>query len=222
MPAFLLGLFCFCAAPVGVEAQTLPRAGEVYQSVRCDLNGDGREETIRLAAYNLDLEEESFWGRLEVVSSDGKVLWRAPQAQKTHQPWAFGMWAYGVSGIEWVGDLDGDGKIELLSPAPISDVRPPTFRRYRWNGTSLEALSPKMLLEVPSGSGRFAWRDPVEWDGVSALTWVSSLSGGPTQKIAEITSSRSDGNLWGGQAEMSGDGLGLSVARWLRRLGPAQ
>ncbi len=201
-------------------AQTLPKSGEVYESVAVDLNRDGKSEKLALVAYNIQLESESFFGRLRVTDSAGKVLWEGPKVEQAHQPFAFGMWPYGVSGLEWVGDLDGDGKVELVTRAPVSDVRPPTFCRYRWNGKAFVALPRKMLLEEKAGSGRFLWRDPVEWDGMQPLTWVSSFSGGPKEKIAEIVSSRKDGALWGGTARMKGDGLGLTATSWTTKLGP--
>ncbi len=162
-------------------AQTLPKSGEVYESVAVDLNRDGKSEKLALVAYNIQLESESFFGRLRVTDSAGKVLWEGPKVEQAHQPFAFGMWPYGVSGLEWVGE---------------------------------------MLLEEKAGSGRFLWRDPVEWDGVQPLTWVSSFSGGPKEKIAEIVSSRKDGALWGGTARMKGDGLGLTATSWTTKLGP--
>lgn len=203
-------------------AQSLPKAGEVYESVSCDLNGDGKVEKIELSAYGINAESEMFWGRLRVKDSSGKVIWEAPKASKNEQPFSFGMFPYGVSGLEWVGDIDGDGKIELISPAPVSDVRPPTYRRYRWTGTAFQALGDKMLLENPAGSGTFLWRDPFEWDGVQPLTWVSQLSGGPGKCVGDVTASRPGGEVWGGQAQFSGNGLGLTARTWLKKLGPFQ
>lgn len=201
-------------------AQELPKVGDVYQAVSCDLNRDGKAEKLELVAYNINTEAEMFWGRLRVKDAAGKVLWEAPQATETEQPFAFGMWPYGVSGLEWVGDIDGDGKVELISPAPVSDVRPQTYRRFRWTGRGFEALSPKMLLETPAGSGKFLWRDPIEWDGQQPISWVSQLSGGPGKCVGDVTSSRADGVLWGGQAQFRGDGLGLTATSWLKKLGP--
>lgn len=216
-------LFLIFALLTGLAlAQTLPKSGEVYESASCDLNRDGKIEKIELTAYNIDADAEMFWGRLRVKDASGKVLWEAPKASEVEQPFAFGMWPYGVSGLEWVGDIDGDGKIELISPAPVSDVRPPTYRRFRWTGKGFEALSPKMLLETPAGSGRFLWRDPIEWDGQQPLSWVSQLSGGPGKCLGDVTSYRADGAMWGGQAQLTGNGLGLTAGTWLKKLGPYQ
>lgn len=201
-------------------AQGLPKAGQAYQSLSYDLDGNGKMEKISLVAYNIDLSEEMFWGRLRVSDASGKTLWEAPKASEIDQPFAFGMWPFGAAGLEWMGDIDGDGKVELLSPRPISDLRPPTYRRYRWTGKAFASLGSKMLLESPVGSGKFLWRDPIEWDGLQPITWVSSFSDKPGQNTVEVTSYRAGGAVWGGQAQVSGNGLGLTVTSWRRKLGP--
>lgn len=202
-------------------AQTLPKNGDEYESVSLDLNGDGKKETVSLVAYNVDSSEESFWGRLRVSDASGKTIWEAPKVDDAEQPFAFGMWAYGVSGLEWVGDIDSDGKVELITKAPVSDLRPPTYHRYRWTGKAFEPMSSKMLL-ADSGAkpAKLLWRDPFEWDGVKPVLWVSSLSGSPSQIIAEITDYRGDNAIWGGAAVATGNGLGLTVSSWNTPYGP--
>jgi hypothetical protein len=206
---------------VPLLAQTLPKNGQAYESVSIDLNGDGRPEKISLVAYNVDPDEESFWGRLQVSDGSGKVIWQGPTATRPGQPFAFGMWPWGATGLEWVGDIDGDGKVELVAKAPISDVRPATFHRYRWNGQAFQAMSSKMLL-ASSGSkpGKLLWRDPFEWDGARPLLWGTALSGAPNQIIVEIMDYRNNGSIWGGTALTQGDGLGLIVKSWSVPYGP--
>ncbi len=201
-----------------VFAQPLPQTGQNYQSKTIDLNGDGKVEKVVLSAYNIDKNMEGHWGQLRVLNGQGKPIWEAPKTKNVGQPFAFGSWPYGVTGIEWLGDIDGDKKIELLAPRPISDVSPKTYLRYRWNGKAFISLGPKMLLESPIGSGRFLWKDPVEWDGSSALSWVMTLSGDPKEKAAEIMTYGIGGEFKSGQAVMKGDGLGLTVVSWKRPL----
>lgn len=211
-----LALLTLLAIPA--LSQSLPQAGRTYESRSLDLNGDGKPEKVVLVAYKIDREEETWWGRLKVVSPSGQTLWAAPEAKSVTHPFAFGVWPFGASGLEWLGDIDGDGKIELLSPAPQSDVRPTTYRRYRWTGSSFQALEPRMLLEAPPGSGSFHWSAPVEWDGASALTWVSSLSGSTASITAEVTSWSQQGTLAGGRATMAPRSQGLQVSHWQQPL----
>ncbi len=209
--------FCLVLMLSGIAlAQPLPRAGQVYESKSLDLTGDGKPEKVVLVAYNIDKEMEGFLGQLRVLDGQGKVLWQAPKVTRSGLPFSFGSWPYGVSGLQWLGDIDGDKKIELISPEPVSDVRPFTFQRYRWDGKAFRSLGRKMLLESSPGSGRYLWRDPIEWDGVSPLSWAMTLSGDPARCEAEVISYGKNGEITSGKAVMKGDGLGLTVTSWLR------
>lgn len=197
-------------------AQPLPQEGQVYESKSVDLNGDGSLERVVLVAYNLDRGMESFFGQLRVLNSQGGVIWQGPRVNRSGVPFAFGSWIYGASQLVWLGDIDGDRKIELISSDPVSDIRPYTFQRYRWEGNAFRSLGPKMLLESAPGSGRYLWRDPIEWDGESSLGWVTTLSGDPTRCEAEVMFYGNGGEIRNGKALMKGDGLGLSVISWTR------
>lgn len=214
----LLGLMITTA----VLAQPLPKAGQAYESKSIDLTGDGKAEKVVLIAHNINSDAESFAGQLRVLSSQGKVLWQGPKLTRSGVPFSFGSWPYGVSGLAWLGDIDGDKKIELLSPNPVSDVRPFTFQRYRWDGKAFRNLGQKMLLESAPNSGRFLWKDPVEWDGVSPLTWAMTPTGDPSRCLVEVMSYAADGQYRTGQATMKGDGLGLTVTGWVRPMDVAR
>lgn len=203
-------------------ALEMPKAGEIYQSLTYDLNGDGKPDKVQLAAYKIHKESESYWGRLRVTEAGGQVIWEAPKADASGNPFAFGEWPYGSAGLDWLGDLDGDGQVELISRGAVSDVRPPTYRRYHWTGQGFKALTPKMLLASPEGSGRFLWRDPIDWDGSPPLTWVASLSGSPAQIVAEVMAYPSPGKYAMGTAVTRGDGLGLTVTSWTKKLAPTE
>jgi hypothetical protein len=111
-------------------AQEFPTANDqVYESVEVDLNGDGISEKIQLRSYGLD-GDSVYYGQLEVTDLDGNVLWKGPRPEQPFDDYAFGGWHIGLSGLDIVGDLNSDGTVELLSATPISDVRPPTYRRF--------------------------------------------------------------------------------------------
>lgn len=222
MKKSLIGL-CFGLILSGFAlAQPLPKAGQTYESKSIDLTGDGKPEKVVLVAYDIDQEMQGYAGQLKVLTSQGQLLWQAPKQAKPGLPFAFGAWPYGVSGLQWLGDIDGDKKIELLSVEPVSDVRPFTFQRYRWEGKAFRSLGRKMLLESKPGSGRFLWRDPIEWDGVSPLSWAMTLSGDPVRCEVEVMSYGKNGEIKSGKAVMKGDGLGLTVTSWIRQMSSSQ
>lgn len=198
-------------------AQPLPRTGDAFQTVHFDLDQDGRKETLTLAAYNVISESDSYFGRLKVADASGRFLWTAPRVQSAAENFAFGSWPFGWSNIEWLGDIDHDKKFELLSPEPVSDLRPITYRRYRWQNNAFVPLPPKMLLEIPLGSGHFRWSSVVEWDGVTPIAWVAKLSESPSV-VAEVVSVRSGDKILGGRAKMKMGRDGLHVASWLAPL----
>lgn len=196
----------FLILTVAAAAQQQPKAGQVYQSVKVDLNGDGRPEKVGLIAYGH--APVGFFGRLTVWGSDGKMLWRAPAAKTADDPFAFGQWEYGSSSLEWVGPQ------ELISAMPQSDVRPTTFRRFSWTGSAYKPLANQYLLATSEDS--FTWSRPFEWDGVKPLTWVTSLS----QDLAgEVLAYRSGGMTQSGSAQLQAGPGGMKVVRWLRALG---
>jgi hypothetical protein len=190
---------------VAARAQEQPKAGQVYQSVQVDLNGDGKPEKVGLIAYGH--APVGFFGRLTVWDSGGKVWWRAPVAKTPDDPFAFGQWEYGSSSLEWVGAQ------ELISAKPQSDVRPTTFRRFSWTGSAYRPLANQYLLATSEDS--FNWSRPFQWDGVKPLTWVSSLN---QQLAGEVLAYRSGGMTQTGSAQLQAAPTGMKVVRWLRAL----
>lgn len=199
-------------------AQELPKVGKVYKEVKCDLNLDGKSERIGLIAYNPQKESDSFWGQLTVWDSSGKQLWQAPKTQDYRGPFAFGSWPFGGSTIDWIGDLDGDKQVDLLSALPQSDVRPPTYNRYKWDGKQFQSLGAMMLLESPTGSQNFKWTKVNKWDGEKPLTWVMAISGPPNSPVFDVTSYRGAGKYASGQASMQANSKGVSVKKWLKKM----
>ena len=139
-----------------------PKAGQLYQSVTADLNGDSKPEKIGLVAYGHG--PAGFYGRLKVWDSGGKLLWQAPAVKSSDDPYAFGQWEYGSSTIEWVSSS------ELISAVPQSDVRPTTFKRFRWTGSAYQPAGNAYLLQQSADS--FTWTKPFKWDALKPLTWV--------------------------------------------------
>ena len=200
----LLALFLLttCAG-----AQPTPKAGQLYQSVPVDLNGDGKSEKVGLVAYGHN-PSGGFFGRLKVWDSSGKLLWQAPAVQSSDAPFAFGNWEYGSSTIQWAGPK------ELISAQPVSDVRPTTFKRFRWTGSAYVPVANQFLLKDSEES--FRWTRPFEWDGVKPLTWVVEL----TQTLeGNLCAYKGGGITQSGKAQLQSTPAGMTITRWLEKMG---
>lgn len=211
--AFLVALFSAGAALA--QDSGLPREGQVYQRLQADLDRDGQAETVSLVAYNVT--EEGWFGQLVVTRRDGSRVWAGPRPTDPQDPMAFGGWDWGVAGLEVAGDLDGDGRIEVLGALPQSDVSPATFRVLRWNGREFRRAFARSLLESPRGSGRYPWaKAPQQIDG---LRWVMSFestgkAGTCLARVYEVSGAAT--RL--GTASMVADRKGFHVVRWIEPL----
>lgn len=187
-----------------VQAQQ-PKAGQLYQSTQADLNGDGKPEKIGLVAYGHF--PAGFFGRLKVWDSSGKLLWQAPAVKTPQDAYAFGQWEYGSSTIEWVGNG------ELISAKPQSDVRPTTYKRFRWTGSAFQPNGVGYLLS--DDSENYNWTKPFEWDGMKPLNWVVSLA--KDRQDSNIMAAHGD-QYMGGTAELQPTSAGFKVTRWIKKL----
>jgi hypothetical protein len=177
------------------------------ESWSCDLDGDKQAETMTLRAYRV--EEGNYFATLVVLGADGKVLWESEKVAEATDPMAFGAWDFGVSLPEVVGDIDRDKQIELVAPAPISDVRPVEFKVYRWlDGTFRPAYTRALLL---GKDNRFRWTTPKEGN----QTWVARFEGWQSDKlVAGVTSTVGKT----GKVLLAPEKGGFIVVRWLSPL----
>lgn len=132
-----------------------------------DLNGDGRPEFITLVDVP---DAEGGGARLEVHDENNQLLWRGPDASGIDGGLYFFCRDWGIYWPAVIGDIDGDGEVELLSQEPQSDVSPSTYFLARWMGNAFVPVSRGWaLLEHPYGSGRFVQAQytysekPVTW-----------------------------------------------------------
>lgn len=120
-------------------------------------------------------------GRLLVADASGRPLWRGPIGNlllddPNGTPLFFFCSPVGVYWPSVIGDVDGDGRAELLATGPQSDVSVSSYTVARWNGQAfVVARQGRSLVETPMGSGRFAW---VSWPGdFRDARWVMNVTG---------------------------------------------
>jgi len=163
--AVVFGLI-WLLTPMANAADSDPLPTELH----ADLNGDGRPERITWFKF-AETDDEGDFFQVRVLDDDGQLLWESPRVIDTENPLAFGNWHFGFSLPEIAADIDGDGAVELVTPAPQSDVSPTYFRVLRWqNGQFVPARS-GILLEFPRGSGHFPWALADQGQGI----WISSF-----------------------------------------------
>ncbi len=174
----LVGLFVF--AVLGMPALAEEESGPA--SLVVDLNGDGRPETISWRVSSKD--GDNAFHQVTVTDAGGKVLWRSPQVRAADDPLAFGEFDFGFSLPEFAGDLEQDGTVEMIVPAPQSDVSPTFFRVFRWSGTAFEPKFSRALTGSAKKGALFSWTENPRngdywvqrWHGASAEGgWIADL-----------------------------------------------
>lgn len=189
------------------------KEGQTYQSFYADLNKDGHLEKIAVRVYGVS--EWEWFAQVIVFDSSGKIIWKGPANKNRNNPLVFGSFDYGSALPEVVGDMDGDGRIEMIATTPVSDVRPQPFRLFRWDGTKFVYIFMKTLMEKPAGSGVFVWSKPGPPDGC----WITDLKGvkGYKNFIASIFEFNKE-KTRGGSAEVSSSSAGFKVVKWIKPL----
>jgi hypothetical protein len=127
--------------------------------------------------------------RIRVQSAAGKTLWLGPvgdvyDMKSPPSPLTFYCHHSGVSWPELLGDLSGDGHLEIIAPLGQSDVSVSAYNRIRWNGSAfVPVFAGLSLVESPTGSGNYVFR---HYEGDShGIRWVMSFTKWRGQGLAE-------------------------------------
>jgi len=188
-------------ASQGWAQERPPRKGDTYQVQRVDLNGDGRPEKVGLKC--VEVNDSGWYSRLTVWNSAGAVQWQSMPSKVG--VWAFGGWDWGISDLQLVADINGDGKVEALVPEPVSDVSPVTFRVFRWSGKAFQHVKNGSLIAV--GQNEFQWSSEA-----SGKCWIGKFKAGP---LAVVWRTSDDGQVRLQTGAVQGNAQGFKVLRWL-------
>ena len=191
----------------GMEEATEP------QVLRVDLNGDGKAETIARRRLGADSELGTYY-QLVVTDAGGALLWKSPEVHDATDPLAFGSWDFGVSLPELAGDIDQDGKVELLAPAPQSDVSPTFHRVFRWTAEGFKPVLSRALAGKGQKGARFGWTTDPKPSDFWVLHWLgSSAEGGWVVQLYAMTSGDS---VQTGIAVLAPKAGGFDLLRWIQ------
>ena len=198
--------FCafFLASTITVAAQTVG-LGQTVQTMKANLDGN---KQVSLVCYRN--EDNGYFAQLVVKDDQDREVWHSPQVEAGKpSPWSFGKWDRGTSSIQFIGDIDQDGRSELLSPAPRADAGPIPFRVYRWEGQSFTFVRQACLVETAEGV--FSWTGDVH----DAKTWVNEFNGIDLDWVKVKISRRDSDKVWNGRVVLQPQGDHYKLLRWI-------
>lgn len=155
--------------------EDLPKLGdEVFSATWNDLTASCVVATF---------DEEGYYCQLVISDSSGP-LWKSEPATDPFESTAFGSWFDGCGIPEWFGDLDNDGKPELLAPVPKGDLSPTIYRTFRWTGGEMLFLRKRALLEDEQVEESFVWGQISDeyTDGV----WIEHFNDGRGEVVSML------------------------------------
>ncbi|MBN8420170.1 MAG: hypothetical protein J0L73_14735 [Verrucomicrobia bacterium] len=207
----LAGMEMICGFCYGDEFPTEPEV------LRVDLNGDGVMEQISRRKLGSDTQQGIFY-QIVVKNSQAAMLWKSPEVLDASHPLAFGEWDFGVSLPQFAADVDHDGQVELLVPAPQSDVSPTTFRMLKWTGTAFEPHQAKSLVGKGQKGAVFRWTDAPSSSAYWVEKWIgTSAEGSWVVKLVMLPNS---GSVVTALAVLAVKDDGFELVRWIESPAP--
>jgi hypothetical protein len=195
------------------DTQVADPAGRVFVA---DLGNDGTMEKV-LVRKTGSKDGNDFY-QLVVQDDTGNEIWAGPKAMDTENPLVFGVWDWGVSLPQALGDIDGDGRVELVAEAPRSDVSPASFRVFSWTGSEFKPVRTLPLLETPAGSGFYPWAQSERYMGCWIDKFEKVGAGGEvTVGMMEYTEGKPPRT---GKAVVTAEKNGYRLKKWVSPLKP--
>jgi hypothetical protein len=205
----VLAVAVLLASAGNLRSEDFPEEPAVLQ---VDLNGDGVAEQISRRKLGADDQLGTFY-QVVVKDAQGAMLWKSPEVLAVDHPLAFGEWDFGISLPQFAADIDRDGQVELLVPAPQSDVSPTTFRMLTWTGAAFEPRQSKSLVGKGQKGAAFRWTDSPSTSAYWVEKWIgTSAEGGWVVKLVSLPE---NGGLMTAIAVLSTKGDGFDLTRWI-------
>lgn len=143
-----------CTELLGKGGEHLSSAAQLLLEASADLNGDGTLDILLQTATKAP--DDSSVGNIQAYSGrDGKPLWKPGT-----RPWAWFNSQSDAGPVPRIGDLDGDGKPELVlletkTPMVVKALRGDTGEElWKWKGALPPNFTDPSLVIVAAGSSR--------------------------------------------------------------------
>lgn len=136
------------------------------------------EAGLDVTATVSKITDEGFFATLAVIK-ESETVWESEEVSDPFDTFAFGVWFDGAGLPVLWGDIDGDGKFELIAPLPKGDLSPQLFRVYRWTGDDLLYLKKRCLIK--SSSGNYVWSS--RGGEFEEGSWVETFENGKAEIV---------------------------------------
>lgn len=135
-----------------IDANNFHELKKIY----ADLNQDGMNEKITWQKF-ITTELGDYY-QIVVEDSSGNIIWRGPKTTDESSPFFIASLDTGVSIPELIADIDNDGYLEMLIPAPASDLSPLWYKRLKWKNKRFLPMKSAILQYDP-----YARVMPLKW-----------------------------------------------------------
>jgi len=118
------------------------------KNINVDLDKDGINENVFLKKHRSDDNGEYYHLVVyQKVKNKRKILW---EDKNIEYEFCYADW--GIEELQIAGDIDNDGKIELVTNYAMSDVSPVSFRIFKWtNNKFIKSDDACYIIKLQNG-----------------------------------------------------------------------